>query len=392
MRPLLSLIVLLACSVSFTHAITETTELINTGPQSLGAGVATNLGTLTNGDLDGERVITLDLLVTRQEGSGGDTWFGIGANSSTGSTPAVVTTADVGFLTRMRTDSGTAHQAFGIPGTEGTANSSTSTTKRANATITLSTGGIAAGQLADIVVRYDDNNDGTTDHIVGGTFDWTANSAAINLAAHNKAYDFEITANRSASNFDLFDTGVDANGAVQAAGTADSHWTITASPAGPFGPATVQANHPAWLANDAAGTVGGSSWISVVPAGTTNVAQGDYVFEQTFSLNHLDPTSAVIVLDIAVDNTVTDILLNGVSQMISTGGFASFNGPFEITSGFQSGENTLSILVNNAGGSANPGGLRVQVLQATATDVPEPATGLLALLGGIGLLKRRRTA
>ncbi len=85
MRPLLSLIVLLACSVSFTHAITETTELINTGPQSLGAGVATNLGTLTNGDLDGERVITLDLLVTRQEGSGGDTWFGIGANSSTGS-------------------------------------------------------------------------------------------------------------------------------------------------------------------------------------------------------------------------------------------------------------------------------------------------------------------
>lgn len=389
MRRILSLAVLLASSVHTAQAVQ--TPLLDSGPSSLAANTTTNIGTITNAALGTSRVITIDALITRQESSAGDTWFGIGLNT-TGAAPGnVVLDSNVGYLTRMRTDVGTAHQLFDSPiNTENSANSSTNTTKRAIATITLAPAGIASGQFADIVVRYDDNNDGTTDHILGGYFDWSANSAALNAATQSKAYDFRVTATATDSNFALFDTGVNNANAVLAPGAADPHWSITASPAGPVGAATVQLNNGAWLANEAAGTVGGSSWISTVASGNTNIAAGNYTFEQQFDLTGRDPNSAVIVLDIAVDNTITDILLNGISQGITTGGFGGFSGPFEIDSGFQGGINTLSIIVNNAGATANPGGLRIQVLQATANIIPEPATASLALLGMGGLMMRRR--
>lgn len=384
MRQILSLIVLLACSASFAHAASN--ELLNTGATSLGASGTSTLGTITNGDLGAHRVITIDTLITRQESSGSDTWFAIGLNTAGGGVGNVPLTSDVGYLTRMRTDSGTAHQLFDSPSaTENSGGTLTTTTKRATATITVAPGGIASGQFADIVVRYDDDNDGTNDHILGGYFDWSANSAAVRVATLNKAYDFNLVASSSDNHFDLFDTGVDDNGAVLAPGAVDTHWTVDGAPA------TVQANHPNWLANEAAGTVGGSSWISTVPA-ATNIAPGPYTFEQTFDMNGFNPETGVIVLDIGVDNSVSDIFLNGVSQGLSTGGFGSFNGPFEINSGFIKGINTLTIVAQNAGTTPNPGGLRVQVLQATAViSIPEPATGLLALLG-MGMLGRRRRA
>lgn len=191
----------------------------------------------------------------------------------------------------------------------------------------------------------------------------------------------------------IFNTGVSAGNAVLAPGAADPHWTITASPAGPFGAAVVQANHPAWLVNDPAGTPGGSSWVSTVSAGTTNIAAGDYTFEQTFDLTGLNPASAVLVFEVSVDNSVSSVLLNGLPTGITTAGFGGLNGPFTIDSGFQAGLNTLTFVINNAGPGANPGGLRVNFLQAVATiSIPEPATASLALLGLAGLLRRRRAA
>lgn len=391
MKRILSLAVLLAGSVSTAHAVQ--TPLLDSGPSSLAANTTTNIGTITNAALGTNRVITIDALITRQESSAGDTWFGIGLNTTGAAAGNVVLDSNVGYLTRMRTDAGTAHQLFDSPiNTEGSANSTTNTTKRAIATITLAPAGIASGQFADIVVRYDDNNDGTTDQILGGYFDWSANSAALNAAVQDKAYNFRVTATASDSNFALYDTGVNDSNAVLAPGAADPHWSITASPAGPFAAATVQANNSAWLANDAAGTVGGSSWISTVASGATNIAPGSYTFAQQFDLTGRDPGSAVIVLDIAVDNAIADIFLNGISQGIVAAGFNGFSGPFVIDSDFLAGINTLSVVVNNTGTTINPGGVRIQVLQATANIIPEPATALLSILGVAMIGRRRRKA
>jgi hypothetical protein len=63
-----------------------------------------------------------------------------------------------------------------------------------------------------------------------------------------------------------------------------------------------------------------------------------------------------------------------------------------ITSGFQSGINTLDFIVNNDGG---PGGFCAE-LSGTADEVPEPASIVMLGLGGIGMglaaWQRRRLA
>lgn len=189
----------------------------------------------------------------------------------------------------------------------------------------------------------------------------------------------------------LFNTGADGSGSLLAAGDLDPHWTITTSAEGSFStpaPAITQLNHPAWLANGP-----NSNWISVVAAGTTPAAEGAYVYETTFDLTGLAPSSAQITGQFSVDNNVTDVLLNGASTGINGGGFSVFI-PFTINSGFIAGVNTLAFEVLNAGASANPHGLRVE-LSGTAL-VPEPST--LSLVAGIGLVglfgfqRRRHTA
>ncbi len=85
--------------------------------------------------------------------------------------------------------------------------------------------------------------------------------------------------------------------------------------------------------------------------------------------------------------------MNGVSTgIVSLAGFGALNGPFTIDSGFQSGTNTLTFQVFNGGTTANPGGLRVNFLQAFAAALPEPATASLALFAAGGLMLRRRRA
>lgn len=183
---------------------------------------------------------------------------------------------------------------------------------------------------------------------------------------------------------DLFNTGVDSGGLVLAPGLADPHYSIAASPA------TVISNHPAWLANDAVGTPGGSSWIGTVNPGATSVAPGLYSYTTTFDLTGLDPNTASITMLLAVDNSV-NVLLNGNPTGISHAGFASFSGPMVLNSGFQAGVNTLQFDVTNAGTGPNPAGLRVEFTSATAAlPVPEPVTASLVLFGAVILLGRRR--
>ncbi|MDB6038978.1 MAG: CotH protein [Verrucomicrobiales bacterium] len=158
----------------------------------------------------------------------------------------------------------------------------------------------------------------------------------------------------------IFSTGINDKRTVSAPGSPDLHYQLTQSaqtttPPPPL-PATVIENHPAWLANDTA-----SSWIGVLNPGSLNVAAGAYNYQTTFSLDGFDPTSVALKINMASDNRVTDVRINGVSLELSYVGFNSLSGDFNITNGFHSGSNTLDFLTFNDSTSANPAGFRARV-------------------------------
>ncbi len=139
----------------------------------------------------------------------------------------------------------------------------------------------------------------------------------------------------------LFSTGLSATGQPIAAGSPDPHYQIVqsanGSPPPPDIAATVITNHPAWAANNST-----SQWIGVANPGTTNIAAGTYSYQTTFDLDGFIPSTASLTFSLYVDNSVTDVLLNGQSLGISTAGFASANGPYTVTTGFvPQGINTL---------------------------------------------------
>ena len=138
-----------------------------------------------------------------------------------------------------------------------------------------------------------------------------------------------------------------------------------------------------------------SSWISphanyALPA--NNDAPGAYTYSTTFDLTGLNPNTASFSFVVAVDNSVTDVLLNGVSQTIAYTGLDAFSSLFTINSDFIGGINTLEFVTLNTDTVNTPTGLRVEFSAATAdeiSDVPEP--GSIALLGfGTILLFSRR--
>lgn len=174
----------------------------------------------------------------------------------------------------------------------------------------------------------------------------------------------------------LFSTGLNENGTVVSPGMPDPHYQLTQSaqstPPPPAIAATVIQNHPAWLANDTL-----SSWIGPVNPGTSAVATGTYTYRTRFSLSGFDPTTATLAVSIGVDNRLTDVLLNGVSQGIACAGFAALSGDFSIPGGFAAGTNTLDFVTANDDSSANPAGFRAQ-LSGTARRMMSDQTALAA--------------
>jgi hypothetical protein len=71
-----------------------------------------------------------------------------------------------------------------------------------------------------------------------------------------------------------------------------------------------------------------------------------------------------------VDNSITDVKLNGQSLGLTASGFGAPT-LLRLTKGFIPGMNTLDIVVNNAGTAPNPSGLRVQF--SSTAPVPVPA-------------------
>jgi hypothetical protein len=177
----------------------------------------------------------------------------------------------------------------------------------------------------------------------------------------------------------LFNSGVGANGALLPGSSVDPHYRLiqSADPSAP-GPNAIVINEgwpiaPAsggpWLANGP-----NSKWISPLASQATGNAAGDYRYRLVFDLTGLEPSTAVITGRWTSDNAGAGIFLNGAPTGITyDGNFGAFSPVFTINSGFVEGSNTLDFVVNNAGTTVNPTGLRVEV-SGTAEAQPPPGT------------------
>ncbi|NQU19861.1 MAG: hypothetical protein HQ567_01155, partial [Candidatus Nealsonbacteria bacterium] len=177
------------------------------------------------------------------------------------------------------------------------------------------------------------------------------------------------------------------SGTTVADGDPDPIYTLTVSPQDlpedlPK-PATVISPHPAWLANNTA-----SKWIGPAHPGTTRIAVGDYEFEATFDLSGLDLETVAVALNLASDNLITDVLLNGTSTGITQAGFAGLSPTQFLDTGLIDGLNTLTFKLTNDA-PVDAGGLRVQagvyqseqILDLGATAITVNGGGTLDLHG-----------
>ncbi len=152
--------------------------------------------------------------------------------------------------------------------------------------------------------------------------------------------------------------------------------------------ASTGAPQTGWPLNGTWATDPNASWIApqanvVAIAGTG--ADTQYLYTTTFDLAGLDPTTAQLSGYWTADNYIAQVQLNGqtvfssnscMSPSPQTGYFFQGLYPFDIGSGFQSGENTLSFSVTNSNcyntqPMTNPTGLFVDI-SGTADSLSEP--------------------
>ncbi|MFA9218876.1 MAG: FxDxF family PEP-CTERM protein [Sphingomonadaceae bacterium] len=145
-----------------------------------------------------------------------------------------------------------------------------------------------------------------------------------------------------------------------------------------------------WLANTDV-----SRWITPTADQAESLdpsADGKYTFRLSFDLTGYNASTAAFTGHFAADNSA-EIYLNG-TKLTGATGFTSWH-DFSASSGFLAGPNTLDfVLTNDAQGSGNPAGLRVEFASSNVSAVPEPETYamLMAGLGLVGFAARRRKA
>jgi hypothetical protein len=112
---------------------------------------------------------------------------------------------------------------------------------------------------------------------------------------------------------------------------------------------------PPWLSSGPK-----SKWIAPQANQNAGNAEGNYTFQTFFDLTGVDLCTFRIIGQAAVDNTLVDVLVNGISQGVSGGGFTTWL-PFALTNGFVSGLNSVDFIINNAPTTPNPTALRVDM-------------------------------
>ncbi len=177
----------------------------------------------------------------------------------------------------------------------------------------------------------------------------------------------------------------ESGGSLLPIGVVDPNYKLISAPAGtPLTAVTTSANL-LWVSSQA-----DAQWISPGPNGESNWSTGTYDYQTTFSLDGLDPATAVLSGLWTSDNSGC-IYLNGVdtNDCVGDGDFRALT-PFSIYSGFVAGINNLDFVVENGGTYPNPTGLLVEIT-GTATATPEPS--VLVLVGTmfvVGILAKAK--
>jgi hypothetical protein len=185
-----------------------------------------------------------------------------------------------------------------------------------------------------------------------------------------------VAAPAFANEISLYNTGVDSSGNVLSEGTVDPFYTLTSVPSGSSSTVvgfTSAGGYPIgpWYGDDAL-----STWI-----GPNNDAQADgpvgyYDYQTTFNLTGFNLNTVSIGGQVAVDDVLVNILLNGVPL----GYTAPWNTWTQFTidqanaaGDFVAGINTLDFIVDNYQG---PTGLRVEFNSVDPQPVPDSGLGI----------------
>ncbi|MEM7386332.1 MAG: immunoglobulin domain-containing protein, partial [Verrucomicrobiota bacterium] len=174
----------------------------------------------------------------------------------------------------------------------------------------------------------------------------------------------------------IFSTGVDNAGELLGSGEPELHYQLIESPdAGYPGPEVVTLN-PGFPVGPWLEEGPDSRWIAPRAEQGIGNEPGVYVYRLTFGLAGFDPDTVVIRGRWSMDDGGPDIRLNEESLFFSGSGFQNW-ADFEISEGFQAGENTLDFEVSNGGDSRNPTGLRVHIESATGDLLDGAAPSLV---------------
>jgi hypothetical protein len=171
----------------------------------------------------------------------------------------------------------------------------------------------------------------------------------------------------------LYATGVDGGGSTLPLSSFDPHYIVMEN----LGASAVSLLNPPDVY--VLGSSPTSAWIWQNSNGQPSLVTR--TFRTSFDLAGLDPLSARIDGNFAVDDQLLDILLNGVSTGITaTVGYLDLK-PFTLSSGFVGGVNDLDFIARDIN---IQGGFLVSSLQGTARPLKTPTSsvpGPLPLLG-----------
>ncbi|PYM11494.1 MAG: hypothetical protein DME18_13845, partial [Verrucomicrobia bacterium] len=170
----------------------------------------------------------------------------------------------------------------------------------------------------------------------------------------------------------LFNTGVDDSGNLLSNNVVDPHYAITASADPDFPGPNAFALLPGFPVGPWIAEGPNSRWIAPQADQSSGNQPGIYTYQTTFDLTGLDQATARITGQLATDNGLATVRLNGTDLTgITSAGFTAFTSfAIPLGSPFVAGTNTLEFDVSNAGNTVNPAGFRVE-MSGIATGLGE---------------------